>query len=457
MYVSLFDKVMERGRVMKFVPASGAASRMLKNWFLCQQGKSISDGLTVKFCRDISNFAFYDDLKKVMALNGKDIQSYLQAKRCHDIIEYIISARGLNYGWLPKALIKFHAYPGGNRTAMEEHLVEAAHYARDSRNICRIHFTVSEEHESCFKKLLLEVKSYYEQLFGVSYEVGITKQLPSTETVAVGIGNRPVRDMDGKIMFRPGGHGALLANVNALDADIIFIKNIDNVVPDRLKDITVLYKKILGGYLISLRDEIFHNISLLLNGDMDDNVLSKIMCFCQEKVFISFPYGFGNYSKSAKKDYIFRKLNRPIRVCGVVKNEGEPGGGPFWVQGEDGSSSLQIVEKDEIDIKSEQQGNIWRSATHFNPVDLVCSLRNYWGKKFDLNLYANKEAVFISKKSYNGDEINALELPGLWNGSMALWNTVYVEVPIQTFNPVKTIEDLLRESHLPARNIGVTA
>ena len=449
-YASLYNEVAEGGRVLKFVPASGAASRMFKNWYLYKQGKSISDGLAVKFCHDIGNFAFYDDLKRIMALDGRDIRSYLHSKRCTDIIEYIIGTKGLNYGWLPKALIKFHIYPGRSRTAMEEHLVEAAHYARDARNICRIHFTVSEEHESCFRKLLLEVKSYYEHLFGVSYEVGITKQLPSTETIAVGMDNKPVRDTDGKIMFRPGGHGALLANVNALDADIIFIKNIDNVVPDRLKDITVLYKKILGGYLIRLRDEIFHNINLLLGGEVDDEVLSKIICFCQEKLFLSFPHEFSSYSASAKNDYIFSRLSRPIRVCGVVKNEGQPGGGPFWVQGEDGTCSLQIVEKDQVDINSEQQGDIWKSASHFNPVDLVCSFKNYQGEKFDLNVYANKGAVFISRKSYNGDEIKVLELPGLWNGSMALWNTVFVEVPIQTFNPVKSIEDLLRESHLPS-------
>ena len=449
-YVSLFNEVMKGGQVLKFVPASGAASRMFKNWSLYQQGNSISDGFVTKFCRDIENFAFYDDLKRVMTLDGKDIQSFLQAKRCADIIEYIITAKGLNHGWLPKALIKFHIYPGRSRTAMEEHLVEAANYVRDAKNKCRIHFTVSEEHESCFKKSLLEVKNYYEHLFGVSYEVGITKQLSSTETIAVGMDNKPVRDTDGKIMFRPGGHGALLANVNALDADIIFIKNIDNVVPDRLKDVTVLYKKILGGYLIRLRDEIFHNINLLLGGEVDDDVLSKIICFCRERLFLSFPDGFRSYSASAKKDHIFSKLNRPIRVCGVVKNEAEPGGGPFWVQGKDGTCSLQIVEKGEVDVNSEQQGDIWKSASHFNPVDLVCSFKNYQGEKFDLNLYANQGRVFISRKSYNGDEIKVLELPGLWNGSMALWNTVFVEVPIQTFNPVKSIEDLLRESHLPS-------
>jgi hypothetical protein len=447
-YVSLYNEVVEEGRVLKFVPASGAASRMFKNWHLYQQGRSNSNGFVVKFCRDIGNFAFYDDLKRVMALDGKDIQNYLRQKRCADIIEYITSVKGLNYGWLPKALIKFHVYPGHNRTAMEEHLVEAAHYVRDGRNICRVHFTVSEEHESSFRDSLTEARSYYEHLFGVSYEVGITKQLPSTETIAVDMNNRPVRNSDGKIMLRPGGHGALLANINALDADIIFIKNIDDVVPDRLKDITVLYKKILGGYLIRLREEIFNNLNLLMSEEVSDEMLSKIICFCQEKLLMLFPGGFRNYSAPAKKDHIFDRLNRPVRVCGMVRNEAEPGGGPFWVKGEDGNCSLQIVEKDQVDIDSEQQSDIWKFASHFNPVDLVCSFRNYQGEKFDLNLYTNREAVFISRKSNNGNEIKVLELPGLWNGSMAFWNTVFVEVPLLTFNPVKSIEDLLRESHL---------
>jgi hypothetical protein len=449
-YVSIYDEATAEGRVLKFVPASGAASRMFTNWYLYQQGRSNSDGFAVKFCRDIGNFAFYDDLKRAMALDGKDIQSYLRPEKCADVIEYITSAKGLNYGWLPKALIKCHVYPGHSRTAMEEHLVEAAYYVRDGRNICRVHFTVSEEHESFFRDSLLEARSYYEQLFGVSYEVGISKQPASTETIAVDKKNRPVRDSDGKILLRPGGHGALLANINALDADIIFIKNIDNVVPDRSKDITVLYKKILGGYLIRLRDEIFHHINLLLGGEIDDDVLSKIICFCEEKLLMSFPDGFHNYSASAKRDHLFNRLNRPLRVCGVVKNEGEPGGGPFWVKEEDGTCSLQIVEKDEVDINSEQQSDIWESASHFNPVDLVCSVRNYQEEKFNLNLYANKKAVFISRKPYNGSEIRVFEHAGLWNGSMAFWNTVFVQVPLLTFNPVKNIEDLLRESHLPS-------
>jgi hypothetical protein len=262
--------------------------------------------------------------------------------------------------------------------------------------------------------------------------------------------SRPFRDRSGKILFRPGGHGALLQNLNAIDSDIVFLKNIDNVVPDRLKDITVLYKKVLGGYLVQLQDEIFRILNLLSGGGVDDARLSPIIRFCQEKLFMLFPNGFRNYLASTKKEYIFKKLNRPIRVCGMVKNEGEPGGGPFWVEEKDGTQSLQIVEQNQIDPLSEEQKDIWRSSTHFNPVDLVCGVRNYRGEKFDLNVYRNRDVVSISKKSHQDGELQALELPGLWNGSMAFWNTVFVEVPLETFNPVKSVDDLLRKSHLPS-------
>jgi hypothetical protein len=260
--------------------------------------------------------------------------------------------------------------------------------------------------------------------------------------------NKPFRDKNGKIIFWPGGHGALLKNLNAIDGDIVFIKNIDNVVPDRLKNMTVLHKKILGGYLVRLQDEIFHNLKLLLRKRVADEGLSQVIRFCQAKLFLFFPDRFWNDPLSAKKKYVFQILNRPVRVCGMVKNEGEPGGSPFWVE-EDETQSLQIVEQNQIDLNSEEQKDIWKSSTHFNPVDLVCGVRNYQGEKFDLNSYVNMDAVLISKKSHEEGELKAMELPGLWNGSMAFWNTVFVEVPLETFNPVKTVEDLLRKSHLP--------
>jgi len=448
--VSLHDQAAGRGRMLKFVPASGAASRMFEEWQSCSlRGKFDSEESSDKFLQDIVKLAFYDDLKHIMASDGKNIEGYIRDKRCFDILEYILTPRGLNYAWLPKALLKFHIYPGHNRTAMEEHLVEAAFYVRDDRSICKIHFSVSEEHESQFKDLLYRLKGDYENLFGVNYEVDVTTQLPSTDTIATDMEGRPFRDRSGKILFRPGGHGALLQNLNATDGDIIFIKNIDNVVPDRLKDITVLYKKVLGGYLVRLQNEIFRNLNLLDGGRLDDGQLSQIIYSCQQQLFMSFPAGFRNSSVSAKREYIFQKLNRPLRVCGMVRNEREPGGGPFWIEETDGTQSLQIVEQNQIDPQSEGQQDIWRSSTHFNPVDLVCGVRNYRGEKFDLNLYANGNAVSIATKPHENGEIKALELPGLWNGSMAFWNTVFVEVPLETFNPVKAIDDLLRKSHLP--------
>lgn len=448
-FVSLHDQAADRGRMLKFVPASGIASRMFKDWYVCyQQGGFDSDEGRAKFLENISKFAFYNDLKEAMASEGETIENTIREGRDKDLLEFILTPRGLNYAWLPKAFLKFHLYDGRSRTALEEHLVEAAHYVRDAKQICRIHFTISKEHESQWKDLLSQVKGDYEKLFGVTYEIAVTIQHPSTDTIAVDMENKPFRDRSGNIIFRPGGHGALLKNLNAVEGDIIFIKNIDNVVPDRLKEITVLHKKILGGYLVQLQKEIFHHLDLLSRKRVDHDLLYQVIRFGQEKLFLSFPDGFQAYSIAAKKDYIFQKLNRPVRVCGMVKNEGEPGGGPFWVE-EEGTPSLQIVEQNQLDLHSREQEDIWKSSTHFNPVDLVCGVKNYQGEKFNLNSYINAEAVFISKKSHEEGELKAIELPGLWNGSMAFWNTVFIEVPLETFNPVKTIDDLLRKSHLP--------
>jgi len=448
-FFSLHNQAAEKGRMLKFVPASGVASRMFKDWYgWYQQGKFDSAERLNKFRENILKFAFYDDLKEVMASERKKVENYIREGKCVDILEFILTPRGLNYNWLPKALLKFHIYPGRSRTALEEHLVEAALYVRDARNVCRVHFTVSDEHESRFNDLLSRIKGYYEDLFSVKYEIAVTIQHPSTDTIAVNMENIPFRDKIGKIVFRPGGHGSLLKNLNAIDGDIIFIKNIDNVVPDRLKDITVFYKKILGGYLVRLQDEIFHHLKLLSKKRSDDDLLSRVIRFCQEELFLFFPDGFWNDTSSGKKEYVFRLLNRPVRVCGMVKNEGEPGGGPFWVE-ENGTRSLQIVEQNQLDLNSEEQKDIWKSSMHFNPVDLVCGVRNYQGEKFDLNSYVNMDTILISKKSHEEGELKALELPGLWNGSMAFWNTVFVEVPLETFNPVKTVDDLLRKSHLP--------
>ena len=449
-FVSLHNQAARRGRMLTFVPASGVASRLFKDWqWGCHRGGFDSDENSVKFLQSISKFAFYEDLKDAMAQHGHDVERYIREKRCTDLLEYILTQKGLNYAGLPKALVKFHIYPGHTRTAVEEHLAEAALYIKDAKNICRTHFTVSEEHESQVRDLLSRVKGDYENRYGVRYEMTVTIQLPSTDTIAMDLNNRPFRDRKGEILFRPAGHGALLQNLNAVDGDIIFLKNIDNIVPDRLKEMTVLYKKVLGGYLVWLQDKIFQILNLLSKKGADDSDLSSFVRFCRERLFVSFPDGFKNYSALSKKEYIFEKLNRPIRVCGMVRNEGEPGGGPFWVEEKDGTPSLQIVEHNQIDEHSKEQEQIWRASTHFNPVDLACGVRSYRGERFDLRLYANRDAVSISIKPYEDGELKALELPGLWNGSMAFWNTVFVEVPLETFNPVKTVEDLLRKSHLP--------
>jgi hypothetical protein len=449
-FLTLHGQAAGQGRMLKFVPASGAASRMFKDWQnLCQRGTFASKDPSVTFLRNLARFAFYDDLKRIMTLGGQDIERCIREERCADILNYVLTPKGLNYAWLPKALLKFHSYPGHTRTAMEEHLAEAAFYVRDANKTCRIHFTVSQEHESLFRELLSRVKKRYEDLFDVHYDVSFSVQHPSTDTLAVDMENRPCRDRTGKIMFRPGGHGALLHNLNAIGGDIVFLKNIDNVVPDTLKETTVLHKKILGGYLLWLQDEIFRSLNLLSGKNVDEEQLSHVLRFCEESLFISVPHGFRNLPMSARKEFLSQRLNRPLRVCGMVKNEGEPGGGPFWVHGEDGTPSLQIVEQHETDPHSKEQKDIWKSSTHFNPVDLVCGIRDFRGEQFDLNRYANRNAVALSVKSHEGADIKTLELPGLWNGSMAYWNTVFVDVPIETFNPVKTVDDLLRKSHLP--------
>ncbi|MBM4338938.1 MAG: DUF4301 family protein [Deltaproteobacteria bacterium] len=446
--IRLHEEAAWKGRMLTFVPASGAASRMFEDWYRCyKEGRFDSVERSKFFAENLSRFAFFDDLKKVMSLNGHDIQMCLSDGECSKILEYILTPKGLNYALLPKALLKFHVYPEHNRTAMEEHLVEAACYVRDKRNTCRIQFTVSKEHEAPFRALLSHMKELYEKFYRVSLDTTVTTQLPSTDTIAVDMENRPFKDSSGKILFRPGGHGALLQNLNNMNGDIIFVKNIDNVVPDRLKDVTVSYKKILGGVLVRFQDEIFEYLRLLSRKEMDHQLLERVILFCKKKLTLSLPDRFNSYPEDVKREWLQQKLNRPIRLCGMVKNDGEPGGGPFWVEEEDGTQSLQIVEQNQIDMTSVDQKDIWKSSTHFNPVDLVCGVRNYRGEKFDLNLYSNRESVTISRKSYKGIPIKALELPGLWNGGMAFWNTVFVEVPLETFNPVKTVDDLLRSSH----------
>ncbi len=458
-----FSKAALAGRVMKFVPASGAATRMFKSLLSfhnqhdqidekairTKAGKNDPDHVAIfQFIQGINKFAFYDDLKSAMSRDGLDAEDLILKGEYKPILEYALSSKGLDLARIPKGLIKFHTYPETSRTPFEEHLAEAAAYTTDHNKVARVHFTVSPEHEAPIKEHLKRVRDHYGKP-GVRLQIGVSAQKPSTDTIAVELDNRPFRGEDGRLVFRPGGHGALLENLNALKADLVFIKNIDNVVPDRLKQETYIYKKALGGYLIELQKEIFGYIVRLSTRDPEDHFTEETFEFIRDILCIIPPEGMDQVSREDQIDYLISRLNRPLRVCGMVKNEGEPGGGPFWVEQADKSNSVQIVESSQVDMRSAEQRTIWGSSTHFNPVDLVCGVRDYMGKPFDLMRFVDPSTGFISIKSKAGRELKALELPGLWNGSMAHWNTVFVEVPIITFNPVKTVLDLLRKEHQP--------
>ena len=449
-WVQYHERECRKGRMIKFVPASGAASRLFKEWFkFLDEGCFDSEAAASTFSRDLRQFAFFKDLLTVIKHQGSDLESWVAEQQFKDILIFLLTEKGLNYGDLPKALLKFHAYPDGSRTAIEEHLAEAALYVQDGHHICRIHFTVSMEHEEKVRHYLSQIQNHYEKQYGVTFDIDISIQSSSTNTISVDREDRPFRDEQGRLVFRPGGHGALLFNLNSLiDGDIVFLKNIDNIVPDRLKSATVLYKKMISGYLINLQEQIFLYLTMIADGQIKADDLEAVVSFCREKLYIIFPSGFKELPLAEKQNLIFSKLNRPLRVCGVVKNEGEPGGGPFWVDEEDGTRSLQIIEESQIAPFSDAQRALWSKATHFNPVDLVCGVRDYRQRKFDLNQFVNQNTFSISQKSEKGRDIQALELPGLWNGSMAHWITIFVEVPVETFNPVKTINDLLRPQHL---------
>lgn len=449
-FVARYERWTQKGVASKFVPASGAASRMFDGWHKAiAQGNSCPDKIIAGFAENLRQMAFFTDLREIVSRGGNNLDDMLEGNRFAEVLAYVLTPKGLNYGSLPKALIKFHAYPEGSRTALEEHLVEAAMYGRDERNVCRVHYTVSAGDEKRIKDFVSRIKGVYENKYGVTFDVNLSTQMGSTNTIAVDMSNNPLRNERGSLVFRPGGHGSLLENLNASDGDVIFIKNIDNVVPDRLKPLTIFYKKALAGYLITLQDNIFRYLRLLDNGQGAENSVAEMRAFCRGKLNVLFPPGFENRTLADQCARLFEWLNRPLRVCGMVRNEGEPGGAPFWID-RDGVASLQIIEAFQVNGDSESQKKIWSSATHFNPVDLVCGIKDYRSRKFDLCRFADRRAVSISLKKEKGREVKALELPGLWNGSMAFWNSAFVEVPLETFNPVKTINDLLRPQHQPA-------
>lgn len=463
--VSEHQEAARKGRLLNFVPASGAASRMFNalTWFSNLPGRMNEVNIVkmaekgdqetrefLSFVEGIRKFAFFEDLKQVMERDGLKVDELIEKGEFKKIVEYLLTDCGLNYVNLPKALLKFHYYPEGSRTALEEHLVEAYDYVQDGEGVCRVHFTVSPEHRERFINLLKEVKPLWEWRYQVRFQVDISLQKRATDTIAVDMNNQPFRENGGKLLFRPGGHGALIENLNEIQGDIIFIKNIDNVVPDRLKRDVILWKKILAGYLVKIQQKISQYLERMHRGEKNERFIKEVVGFAGDELYIIPPQEIESGSRGEKREFIFEKLNRPIRVCGIVKNEGEPGGGPFWVEGKDGSLTLQVVEKAQVDLQSEKQQEIWNKATHFNPVDIVCGVCDYQGNPFNLKRYVDQEAVFITlKKSKDDRDLKALELPGLWNGAMADWITIFIEVPIITFNPVKTIRDLLRKEHQP--------
>ena len=456
--ITFYERSLPKKEVVKFVPASGAASRMFKALFAFMENFDGSEdaiesveGNTEKgsmgfFFEQLEKFAFNTALDE-SAVDQGGIAGLIERKAYGEIIRLLITEAGLSYGKLPKGLLRFHQYDGFERTPVEEHLVEGANYGKDDDGKVGLHFTVSPEHMDKFKSLIARVKEQYENEYGVKFEISYSIQKPSTDTLAVDMMNQPFRLDDGTILFRPGGHGALLENLNEIDADVVFIKNIDNVVPDHMKEDTYTYKKAIGGVLLSYQERIFDYLDRL-EGSEDAGLLEEVATFLQDELCVM-PAEV-EWSGEEKRAYLISKLDRPLRVCGMVKNEGEPGGGPFWALNPDGSVSLQIVESAQIDQNDQTQQAIVQQASHFNPVDLVCAIRNRKGEPYRLLDYRDPQTGFISNKSKNGRELKAQELPGLWNGAMANWNTLFVEVPITTFNPVKTVFDLLRKQHQPA-------
>lgn len=448
--VKIWEEYLSGGpKVVKMVPASGAASRMFKDLFAFLNGKADrpDNDFMRKFFNEIEKFAFFNELNhEVLTLYGRSIDTLIKEGKYKEIVATLLENTGLGYGHLPKALLAFHKVMGGARTPIEEHFAESAQYATGKDGISRIHFTVSDEHVPLVLAKIEEVKARMEHEYGVRFDVTLSVQKPSTDTVAATKDGNPYREDEG-LFFRPGGHGALIENLNDLDADVIFIKNIDNVVPDTLRVSTINFKKIIGGILVATKMTIDRYCHILEKGTPSDAQLDEMIKFLRNVLCITHDR-YDEMNAEEKAAYIFGKLNRPTRVCGMVRNEGEPGGGPFLCYNPDGTVSPQILESTQINPKDKHAVKMLKEATHFNPVDLVCSIKNYKGEKFNLPDFVDKATGFISEKSREGVEIKALELPGLWNGAMSDWNTLLVEVPASTFNPVKTVNDLLRTSHL---------
>ena len=462
-YIALQESAVRQNRFMKFVPASGAATRMFQSLLQIynlpqylerdefqirlDQGVSIACDLK-RFVDHLHKFPFVHSLRHVLADDGYDLDIIVRESRFDVLLEYLLTGRGLGYGSMPKAMLPFHSYPEEQRTAFEEQLAESAFYLGIHGSKCSVHFTIPEEHEAGFLMLKDVACRRYSERHSADFDVSFSHQKCSTNTIAADMNGDPFRDRCGRLHFRPAGHGALIENLNDLHADLIYIKNVDNVVPDRLKEMVSFWKKVLGGCLVSVQKRI-HSLLRRMQGPDSSRAVLEAAGFATRELLLSLPAGFEVWPEDKRRAFFIKLLDRPIRVCGVVPNAGEPGGAPFWVESENGEMSIQIVEKAQVDLSSPEQSAIWNASTHFNPVDIVCCTRDVDGKPYDLRKFVDRKAVIITRKSKDASDIQALELPGLWNGGMAEWVTLMVEVPPATFNPVKSVYDLLRPEHQP--------
>lgn len=456
-YIQLYNSKRDNISIIKFVPASGAATRMFKFLFEFLEeynpdqetlnafiNKKNASQLSI-FLIGLEKFPFYKKVEKKLIKENEGYHDFDINHKVRLFVEAMLNSDKLNYSSFPKGLLPFHKYKKHLATAFEEHLFEAALYA-SSNNRADLHFTISEAHSHKFDKEFNRIEKIVERKTKTEFEIEYSFQNQATDTIAVNTNNSPFRDENGDLVFRPSGHGALLDNLNNLDADIVFVKNIDNVVVFKFEEEVSKFKMMLAGILLELQSKVFELQSKFDEHNVSEELINEASHFLTSKLSIVLDSDFRKMEFELKKQYLKKILYRPIRVCGMVKNEGEPGGGPFWVD-KNGTVSLQIVESAQINLKDESQKSIFSDSTHFNPVDLVCGVRDYKGKKYDLNNFVDYKTAFITKKTRKGKNIKALELPGLWNGSMAFWNTIFVEVPLMTFNPVKTVNDLLKDAH----------
>lgn len=450
-----FELNREHVSLLKFIPASGAASRMFKAMFnfmdaydpstetLQAYCERTGDSAVQQFVAGLQNLPFY---QQIMERIGGQFKT--EGEKAHMFVTEMLTEAGLNYGFFPKGLLPFHNYANGAATPFEEHLKEAALYAKSGGD-AKLHFTISEQHDAMFKAEAQRTVPKIGESTHTNFHISYSNQKPSTDTIAVNMDNSPFKNNDGTLLFRPGGHGALIENLNDQDADIIFIKNIDNVVVDDNLPAVANSKKMLAGLLLKVQEKAFEYATKLESASITENEVNVVKSFLENELNASFSTDFDGLNHNDRISQLQNILNRPIRVCGMVKNEGEPGGGPFYIRNSQDKVSLQIIESAQIDMENAEQQSILKNATHFNPVDLVCAVRDHKGEKYNLLDFVDSKQGFITEKTKEGKSLKALELPGLWNGAMAFWNTIFVEVPLVTFNPVKTVNDLLKKSHQP--------